>query len=167
MRTNKAIRGSSTVVMVMLCLLVIGLLIAGLDYGKAPRRVNAVEAMSQSKTEDNQSLDYHVWRVFSEDRKGFTTVVVSVNPRHFNRDDMTKLAMQLDREFAEKPKLKVGLLDDDNIARLFATGRAELSTYYTAERGRYYLDRTACREYIQFSTKRGKPRETIRLKCRR
>lgn len=153
--------------MKVLGVLVIALFIVFLGHGNALRHVNAVEAISQTKTEDTQSLDYHVWRVFTEDKKGFTTLVVSVDTRHFNRDDMTNLAKQLNKQFMEKPKLKVGLLDDENIARLFASGRVELSTYYEAERGRYYLDRTACRQYVEFSSKRGKPRETIRLKCER
>ena len=126
---------------------------------------SANDSMSRTEAKLSQPLDYHVWRVFSEDQKGFTVVVASVNPKHFNRHDMTALAKELNRKFQEKSKLKVGLLDDENVARLFATGRAEYSTYEASERGRYYLDRTACREYIQFSTQKGKQRQTVRLDC--
>lgn len=126
---------------------------------------SANTSMSRTETKLSQPLDYHVWRVFSEDQKGFTVVVVSVNPKHFNRDDMMALAKELNRKFQEKSKLKIGLSDDENVARLFATGRAEYSTYEASERGRYYLDRTACTEYIQFSRQRGKPRQTVKLYC--
>jgi hypothetical protein len=126
---------------------------------------NAIEASSQLTAPQDQSLNYHVWRVFPEDKRGFTIVVASVDPRHFNRNDMRALATELNAKFGDKSKLKVGLLDDDNIARLFATGRAEYSTYVTVERGRYYLDRTVCREYIQFSKQRRKALETVKLNC--
>ena len=129
------------------------------------RSSSAGESMSRAGTKLSEPIDYHVWRVFSEDQKGFTVVVVSVNPKHFNRDDMMALAMELNKKFQEKSKLKIGLSDDENVARLFATGRAEYSTYEASERGRYYLDRTACREYIQFSSQRGKPRQTLNLDC--
>jgi hypothetical protein len=111
------------------------------------------------------SLEYRVWRVFPEDGKGFTLVVVSVDQRHFNREDMTALAARLKQEFAGKAKLKIGLLDDPDTARLFVEGKVNYATYEKAERGRYYLDRTACREYIQFSVRRGKARRTIPIKC--
>ena len=166
MRANKTNRRSNVQLITILSALVMTLHIAGMGFGKVQRGVSVTEEISQSTTQDSKSLDFHVWQVFTEDRKGFTTAVVSVNPRHFNRAEMIKLAVELSRKFNEIQKLKVGLLDDENIARLFATGRAEYSTYKTAERGRYYVDRTACREYIQFSPQRGKPRETIRIKCR-
>jgi hypothetical protein len=167
MRTKEAIKVSSRFLLSMLSSLFIGLLVAGSEYEKPARRINVTAGSAQSKTEGNESLGYHVWRVFSKDRRGFTVVVASVDPKRFNREDMTALASQLKKEFGDKQKLKVGLLDDANIARLFATGRAEYSTYETAERGRYYLDRSTCREYIEFSTRRGKPRTkiTIRLDC--
>lgn len=142
------------------------LLIAAHKYEKSVRRFNDA-ANAQAQTENSESPGFHVWRVFSPDRRGFTVVVVSVDPKLFNRKDMSALAGQLNQEFADKRKLKVGLLDDQNIARLFASGRAEYSTYETAERGRYYLDRTTCQEYIQFSTHRqkGRTKVAIRLNC--
>jgi hypothetical protein len=102
---------------------------------------------------------------FQQIGKGFTVLVLSVNPKHFNRVDMTALAKELNKKYQEKQKLKVGLLDNENIARFFASGRAEYSTYEAAERGRYYLDRTTCREYVQFSSQRGSPRQTVKLQC--
>lgn len=156
-------KSTSTTTTLLSGILITTLGIAVVCCGKASSSAN--ESMSRTENKVSQPLDYHVWRVFAEDRKGFTVVVVSVNPKHFNRDDMTALAKELNRKFQEKSKLKVGLLDDENIARLFATGRAEYSTYETSERGRYYLDRVACREYIQFSSQKGKARQTVKLDC--
>ena len=112
----------------------------------------------------NKSLDYKIWQVFSQDMKGFTIVVVSVNPEHFNRQDMTALAAKLNEEFAQKQKLKVGLLDDANRASLFVLGRLELPDFDRAQKGLYYLDRTKCKEYIQFRTGNNSRNEVIRFR---
>jgi hypothetical protein len=114
----------------------------------------------------NKSLDYKIWQVFSHDTKGFTIVVASVNPEHFNRDDMTALAAKLNEEFAQKQKLKVGLWDDANAARLFVTGRLEIPDFNRAQKGLYYLDRTKCKEYLQFRERDNNSRnEVIRFRC--
>ena len=124
--------------------------------------VGSVVAQAQDKP-----LDHQIWKVFSPDTKGFTVVVVSINPDHFNRDDMTALAAKLNEEFAQKQKLKVGLLDDANAARLFVTGRLERSDFNRAQKGLYYLDRTKCKESIQFLTGKKPRNEVIRFRCSR
>lgn len=129
--------------------------------------VSGYETPSQHAAQGSNSLDYHVWRVYPEDRRGHTIVVVSVNPKHFNRNDMSSLATEFNKQFADKKKLKIGLLEDADIARLFAEGKISYPTYARAERGRYYLDRDACKEYVQFEGKKGKPRETVRFNCKR
>ena len=114
----------------------------------------------------NGSVDYKIWTVFPTDTKGFTVVILSVRPELFNRQDMTSLAAKLNEEFGQKQKLKVGLLDDANAARLFVTGRLEIPDYIRAERGTYYLDRVRCKEYLRFLTGTRKPQnEVIRFKC--
>jgi hypothetical protein len=123
--------------------------------------LNFVVAQAQ-----NKPLDYQIWKVFSQDTKGFTIVVVSVNPEHFNREDMTALAAKLNAGYAQKQKLRVGLFDDANTARLFATGRLELPDFNRAQKGLYYLDRTKCKEYIQFLRQGKRQRkEIIRFRC--
>ena len=125
--------------------------------------VGLVVAQAQDKR-----LDYQIWKVFSPDTKGFTIVVVSVNPAHFNRGDMTALAAKLNEEFAQKQKLKVGLLDDANAARLFVTGRLELPDFNRAQKGLYYLDRSNCKEYVQFLRGGKRPRnDVLRFRCSR
>ena len=122
-------------------------------------------ASSVAAQAQNKSLDYKIWQVFSQDTKGFTVVVVSVNSVHFNRADMTALATKLNEEFAQKQKLKVGLLDDANSARLFVSGRLEIPDFNRAQKGLYYLDRTKCREYIQFRARNNSRNEIIRFRC--
>jgi len=174
MRSNKLAQRCRAVLMVMLVFLAMGALLAVLDYEKPPRHVQAVTDTAQPNTDENQcaqddqpSLEYHVWRVFPPGRGGYALAIVSVSPRHFNRADMTALAAQLNREFAQETRLRAVLFDDESIPRNFLAGGVEISTLYERERGRYYLDRTACREYIQFSTRRERPRRTIRLNCSR
>ena len=118
------------------------------------------------QAQSNKQLDYQIWKVFSQDTKGFTIVVVSVNPKHFNREDMTALAAKLKAEFTQNEKLKVGLLDDENVARLFVSGRLEYADYERSERGRYYLDRSKCKEYIRFVSETNKS-SRIKLECSR
>jgi len=119
-----------------------------------------------AQAQSNRQLDYQIWKVFSQDTKGFTIVVVSVAPKHFNREDMTALATKLNAEFAQNEKLKIGLLDDENVARLFVTGRLEIADYEKSERGRYYLDRSKCKEYVHFISETNKPNR-IDVKCPR
>jgi len=123
---------------------------------------DSVVAQTQDK-----SLDYQIWKVFAPDTKGFTVVVVSVNPSHFNRQDMTALAAKLNEEFAQKQKLKVGLLDDANAARLFVTGRLEFPDFNRAQKGLYYLDRARCKEFVRFLIGKRPRNEVIRLRCSR
>jgi hypothetical protein len=129
----------------------------------------AYHSPAQSKESKKRELEYKVWKVFSPDTKGFTAVIISIDPNHFNRADMMSLASEIRKEFIEKDKLKVGILDDANTARLFVTGGLELPDYDKAERGRYTLDRAKCQEQIEFSTRRGKPVSEVRIsfKCSR
>jgi hypothetical protein len=140
-------------------LTVVGLLLALLVGGIA----NGASVQTCAAT--SQALKYHVWRIYPEDQRGFTVVVVSVDDKHFNRQDMTALAARLKQEFAGQARVKIGLLDDPDTARLFVEGRVNYATYEKAERGRYYLDRTKCYEYIRFSMRRGQPKKTIPIKC--
>lgn len=157
-----------SVASVLLCILLLALLIMKLSQKESAHHVRTASGVVQSQAEVEKGPDYRIWHVAKEkDQKGFITVVASVNPKHFNREDMSALAARLNKEFANVPKLKVGLVDDENAARLFVTGRLEYPSFEKAERGRYYLDRQKCVEYIQFSTQRGKPRQTIRFKCTR
>jgi len=112
--------------------------------------------------------DYHVWQLTeSKSPKGFTIAIVTLAPERFNRRDILLLADQLKKRFASEQRLQVGLLDDENTARLFIAGRLEYPAYAKAERGRYYLDRTQCKEYVQFYPQGRKVKQMIRLNCSR
>lgn len=117
---------------------------------------------------ESETLDYKVWSVSREaDTKGFKIVIVSVNEKHFNDADMTMLAKKLNERFAGETKIKVGLLDDGDTARLFTAGKANYGDYQRAERGRYYLDRKDCKEYVKFSAVKDESRKKIMImsKC--
>jgi hypothetical protein len=124
-------------------------------------------AMSISQVQ-NKALNYHIWRVFPKDNKGFVAVVISVEPKHFNRNDMLSLATEINKRYTNEAKLKVALLDDAATARNFVNGRAEYPEFERAQKGIYYLNRIKCEEYIWFMTQGKRPkRETMSLKCPR
>jgi len=113
-------------------------------------------------------VDYRVWRVReNKSPKGFTIAIVTLAPQRFNKRDISLLADQLNKRFASEQRVQVGLLDDENTARLFIEGRLEYPAYTKAERGRYYLDRTQCKEYVQFHPQGRKVKQMIRLNCSR
>jgi hypothetical protein len=164
---NKETRHSVTALWPLLWIFAGMMFVVGAgDEASSQQAVTRAEE-SDTRSQRSNSVDYHVWRIYPENRQGLTIVVVSVNPKHFNRSDMISLAAELNNEFANKKKLRIGLLDDADTARLFAQGRASYPTYERAERGRYYLDRDSCKEYVQFEVKKGRPRETVRFKCKR
>lgn len=170
MGTDKTNQNWRTVLVATLGIFIAGLVVAGVSYRKIPRDVSTDIVATRSKLENSKPLDYRVWRFPSPaDKNRFTIAVASVGSKHFNREDMTALAAQLNKEFTQETRVKVGLVDDENTARLFVRGGANYPTYEKAERGRYYLDRTKCEEYIQFSTQSEKPRNevTIKLNCSR
>lgn len=105
-----------------------------------------------------------VLRVFPTSKKGeVTPVVVSLDPKHFTRGDLTVLASALKEVFADKTILKVGLVDNANTARAFLEGKIDYPSYLTAERGRYYLNRRTAEETVAFTPLGSKKREVIRL----
>ena len=114
------------------------------------------------------AVEYRVWRITeNKSPKGFTVAIVTLAPERFNKRDISLLADQLNKRFASVQRVQVGLLDDENAARLFVAGRLEYPAYAKAERGRYYLDRTRCKEYVQFYPQGSKAKQMIRLNCSR
>lgn len=171
MRINEVSLVCQMVKMVMLLGILAGEpFVAGIDSKKSPGQISAVVDVAQPQSEGSRELDYRVRRFFfPADKKRFSIILVTANPKHFNREDMTALAAQLNKEFAGEIRLKAAVFDDDNIPRLFVTGGLELPEYEEARRGLYYLDRSKCREHIQFSTRSGRPKNevTIKFNCLR
>jgi hypothetical protein len=128
----------------------------------------AFSRISRKQQSERASHFYKIARIFSSaDTRGFTIAVVTVDADRFNSADMKVLARQLNREFDKVSRVKAGLLDDENAARLFLSGGLEMPEFERAQRGLYYLDRTKAQEYIRFSPKRSRPKRQvrIRLKC--
>jgi hypothetical protein len=124
--------------------------------------------VSKKQQAEAVSQAYKIARVFSQtDKKGFTLAIVTLDAGRFNDAHMKELACQLNKEFPQVNRLKAGLLDDENAARLFLSGALEMTEFERARRGLCYLDRTNDQEYIQFSPERGRPKQQvkIRMKC--
>lgn len=80
---------------------------------------------------------------------------------------MNAVASKLNTDFGEQARLKAALFDDGFIPQLMVKGGVSLSDFHKAQRGLYYLGRIKCREYIHFSTKKGRPihEVTLKFKC--
>jgi hypothetical protein len=118
--------------------------------------------------QENQSLEYRVWRFIPTTKKdGYSLAIVSVNPRHFNRIDMKKLAVELRNSYPKEVRFNASLFDSDSVPRTFVEGGLDLPTFNNNQRGRYLINRSQCKEYIRFFTPKGKSKteEKIKFKC--
>lgn len=102
------------------------------------------------------------WNAYSAKGPRTLFLAVGVNPRHFNRDDMTALARRLSRVYCREQRLDVTILDDRRAAREFAPTN-ETEWFQRHVRGYYELDRTTGKEEIRFTTDPGKPDDVIKI----
>lgn len=108
-------------------------------------------------------------RVIRSTKKGgYTLITVSINAKHFNRKDMTTLAGQLREEFAEETRLDAALFDESTPDYIL-TGGGEIMDFYAEQRGLYSVNRSKCKEHIEYYTKKGntKGRIMIPFRCPR
>lgn len=149
---------------------VLPLIAAGPDFSAPAPEVTTVGDKPQPQAEDSKELSYHVRRsILPKHKNQFAVIHVFVDPKHFNRHGMNALAAHLRRALPEQPKLRAVLLDDDNVARNILPLGADYQIFEKAVRGVYQIDRTKCKEFIQFSSKKGRPRNevTMHFKCSR
>jgi len=91
---------------------------------------------------------------------------ISINSRHFNREDIVFLARQLKQDFAKEPRLTVLIFSDYNAAKSLVFSVEQPSTYErdkAALRGGYNLDRVAGTESVSFSADATRPHDEIRI----
>lgn len=168
MTTNRLAQAYSFIS--LLCICVIGLFTLAFGSVKVLSQIDMLVAEPHIQIEESNTPDYKMRRFFTPaDKEHFTIILVTLPPKNFNRQDMTALAVHLNREFAQTTKLKAALLDDDNLVQQFVRGGVELPDFDKAQRGLYYLDRTKCKEYIRFFVRKGEPgnETTLRFKCSR
>lgn len=149
-------------------ILMVGLFAAIIWHTESLNQAYECGFESHSQREDVNALNYKVTPFFiPADPSRFAIVYVTIDQQHFNRQDMRTLAAQLNQKFEKQARLRVALFDDDRIPQLMVKGGVQLSDFHKAQRGMYYLDRTKCKEYIEFSTRKGMPRNeiAIRTKC--
>lgn len=100
------------------------------------------------------------WR--TKENPSILVVQISINPDHFNREDMIALAQQLNKDFRREPKLNVAVCDEYQAAK--SSGLINdllMHRSPPALRAYYELDRVTGKEGISFSTARGKPLDEI------
>lgn len=120
---------------------------------------------------DRQKMERTVkYRVARSERTvaGPPTLVlyVSINPRHFNREDIVLLAGQLNRDFCKEPRLTALIFSDYRAAKSLVFSIEQPPTHdrdKAALRGGYNLDRVARTESVSFSPDPSKPRDEIKI----
>jgi hypothetical protein len=124
-----------------------------------------VKCPSKSKTKT-------MYRMGISDRtaKGPPTLImqISVQPKKFNREDITTLAQQLKEDFCQEQRIHISLFDDAKEAKSTALIYGYLSQggETGALRGFYDLDRTTGKEVITFATKRNNPLNEVVIDLR-
>jgi hypothetical protein len=114
--------------------------------------------------QEAELVEYRVGRVIrSSNEPHEVTVIISLEPRRFTRDDMIKLTHQLKRDFADERILRVEILDDPQIADNYIPAGDMYRFFNKAKRGTYVLNRAKGVEYIEFSTAHGKPIDEIKI----
>jgi photosystem II stability/assembly factor-like uncharacterized protein len=110
-----------------------------------------------------QRIGYEVARIIRDPNKSRdVTVIISIKPEYFNRNDMLRLASQLNADFATASKLKVEILDDAKLASSYLAS-LDQPRRNSARRALYSLDRKKRSEYIKFSTSRGRRYNRINI----
>jgi hypothetical protein len=119
---------------------------------------------------DKPKMNRIKYRVARSERTvvGPSTLVlyVSINSRHFNRDDMVVLASQLNRDLWKEPRVTVLIFSDYRAAKSLVFSIEHPPTYdrdKAALRGGYNVDRVAHTESVSFSPDPSKPRDEIRI----
>ena len=126
----------------------------------------AIKTQMRASATGGQSeiVPYKFVRKFRLPKRGNPMfVVISVEPTRFVREEITRLAQQLNRDFSEEPRLWVEIMDDERIAQHVPPAGEYYGWYMSSKRGEYHLNRSTGVEYIQFSTTRKKPWNQVTL----
>ncbi len=89
-------------------------------------------------------------------------IVISVDPKHFVKEDMMALAYDLRKLYLSEARYGAIILDDDEVA-LHTSPLHRKEEYLRARRAFYYRNRSTGEEYIQFSSERGKPWNEVKI----
>src|SRR6266851_1356238 len=133
-------------------------------YDSKRHRVLLSREVPNVAREQTEPMLYKVARKFYPSRKKEPLfVVISLSSSCCERDQMTRLAAQLNKDFSEEPRLLVEIMDSAAIAEHVARAGDSYRLYMSAKRGQYHLDREKGLEYVQFSHKRGRPWNEVTL----
>lgn len=162
---QRRILGARQISKALLFGFIIVAVIYSFSYWRLTRNENLGVASAQTVATNTPTVDFQVVRLIPSKRLGQSSkAIVSVDPQHFNDNDLILIAHRLNEIFVNENKIEVGLLDDEITARLFSEGKVNYATYEKAERGRYVLNRLNQKEYIEFSKERGGSKKRITIK---
>lgn len=128
-----------------------------------PLALSQTPGTCRPRNENKGAPKYRVGQKYRPETNPSRLVLhISVEPKHFNRDDMTALAKQLGKNFPRELRLSVAICDEYKTAKdpgiIYDVLMRESPP---ALRGFYELDRVSGKEVISFSTERGKPNDEI------
>ena len=139
--------------------LAIVFLLMVLAYGQRPVKCRV-------KDRGNHTPKYNIgWNAYNVEGPRTLFLTIGVKPQHFNRDDITALARQINQVYCRERRLHVTILDDRRAARGFAPTN-EIEWFQKHIRGYYELDRTIGKEEVSFSTEPSKPDDEIKISLR-
>lgn len=140
------------------CLLRIGVILLGCH---AVLFIHEPSAQGWGQSEAIQYKIAH--KFYPSSTKDPLFVVISLASCCCEREQMTRLAAQLNSDFPEEPRLLVEIMDNAEIAEHVVRAGDSYSLYMSAKRGEYHLDREKGLEYLTFSRKRGRPWNEVTL----
>lgn len=122
------------------------------------------QVQSRSDTVQSPPVNYKIARTIDGTSEGQGLyLLISIAPEDFVRERMTQLARQLNQDFPDKQKVDVSIFDSETVAKNVIPAGHHYEEFKKAERGVYHLDRAKGSEYIQFSTKPGRPSNEVKV----
>lgn len=132
------------------------LTMVGLIYGQTTVKCHAKDKVKHAPK-------YRVgWTTYTVEGPKTLAVAIGVNPRYFNREDMTAFARQLEKDFCQEQRIVAVILDDYRAAKHYAPS-IEITWPKLRERGFYELDRVTGKQQISFSLVLGNPKDEVKI----
>ena len=122
-------------------------------------------APGQEAKDPKSTIDYQITCVWPPgDIKPTRLVFGVINPKHINRDDLSKLAKHLEFQFSKYPGVNILLYDNIEDARFYGEGILDdFSGALKNLRVTYVLDQATPREYIEFIPDKTKPENKVKI----
>ena len=126
-----------------------------------------VEAQQPERCEVTTNADAPEYKIGQTMRGGSglnnLIILISVDPKDFNRESMLAIARRLNEEFCHEDRFNVMLFDDHEAAtdEVFYVKSKNLDRNLASWRGNYKFDRPKGFAKMNFAAERGHPRDEV------